>query len=144
MLTGEFNSILDEKGRFNFPARFREELAVDRLVITKGMDKCLWVFHPTKWAEVKRNIMANTSPFRAKARRVQRTIVSPSQEVEIDKTGRIAVPQSLREYASLTKDCVVAGVDTYFEIWDKETYAAYCEDRDNEFSAAVEELGVVI
>jgi MraZ protein len=144
MLTGEFNNTLDEKGRLNFPAKFRDELAVDRLVVTKGMDKCLWAFHPTKWAEVKRNIMANTSPFHAAARRVQRTIVSPAQEVEIDKTGRIAIPQSLREYASLTKDCVVAGVDTYFEIWDKDTYAAYCEDGADEFSAAAEELGVVI
>jgi MraZ protein len=144
MLTGEFHNTLDEKGRLNFPAKFREELAVDKLVITKGIDKCLWAFHPAKWAEVKQGIMANTSPFHAAARRVQRTIVSPAQEVEIDKTGRIAIPQSLREYASLAKDCVVSGVDTYFEIWDRETYAAYCADGDNEFSAAAEELGVII
>jgi MraZ protein len=142
MLTGEFNNTLDEKGRLSFPAKFREELGIDRLVITKGVDRCLWAFPPVKWAEVKRNIMA-TSPFHKNARLVQRTFVSPAQEVEIDKTGRIAIPQSLREYSSLTKDCVVTGVETYFEIWDKETYAAYCENADNEFSAAVEELGVV-
>jgi MraZ protein len=143
-LTGEFNNTLDEKGRLSFPAKFRDELAVDRLVVTKGMDKCLWAFHPAKWAEVKRGIMANTSPFHAASRRVQRTIVAPAQEVEIDKTGRIAIPQSLREYASLVKDCVVSGVDTYFEIWDRDRYAAYVEEGDGEFSAAAEELGVII
>ena len=143
MLTGEYHNTLDEKGRLSFPARFREELGADRLVLTKGLDKCLWAFHPARWDAVKRKIMDNTSPFQAKARRVQRTFVSPAQEVEIDKAGRIAVPQSLRDYAALAKDCVVSGVETYFEIWDRETYEQYGEDGSGELDGAAEELGVI-
>jgi MraZ protein len=143
MLTGEYNNTLDDKGRLSFPAKFREELACETLVVTKGPDNCLWAFHPAKWEEVKRKIMENTSPFQAKARLVQRTFVAPAQEVEIDKAGRIAVPPSLRDYAALAKDCVVAGVETYFEIWDRARRDEYCARAETELGVAAEELGVV-
>jgi MraZ protein len=72
---------------------------------------------------------------------VQRRIIAPAQEVEVDKLGRIAVPQSLREFASLSKDCVILGISKYIEIWDAEAYRKYLEDNESEFLAAAEELG---
>ena len=88
--------------------------------------------------------METTSPFQARARLVQRRIIAPAQEVEVDKAGRIAVPQSLREFAALTKECVILGIDKYVEIWDSDQYKAYWEENEAEFRAAAEELGSVL
>ena len=88
--------------------------------------------------------METTSPFQARARLVQRRIIAPAQEAEIDKAGRIAVPQSLREFAGLTKDCVILGIDKYVEIWDADQYRVYWEENEAEFQAAAEELGSLL
>ena len=85
--------------------------------------------------------MESTSLFAARARLVQRRIIAPAQEVEVDKLGRIAIPQSLREFASLAKDCVILGISKYIEIWDAEAYRRYLEENESEFLAAAEELG---
>src|SRR5512138_2385936 len=95
LLTGEFRNTLDDKGRVSLPARLRTELPGNILVLTQGVDRCLWLFPPEQWKTLSRKLMETTSPFQARARLVQRRIIAPAQEVEIDKAGRIAVPQSL-------------------------------------------------
>lgn len=144
LLTGEFRNTLDDKGRVSLPARLRSELPGNVLVLTQGVDRCLWLFPPEQWRTLSRKLMETTSPFQARARLVQRRIIAPAQEVEIDKAGRIAVPQSLREFAALTKDCVVLGIDKYVEIWDSDQYKAYWDENEAEFRAAAEELGSVL
>lgn len=141
LLTGEFKNTLDEKGRLSLPAKLRSELAGGSFVLTQGMDNCLWLFPPEQWEALSRKILEQTSLFAARARLVQRRILAPAQEVEIDKLGRIAVPQSLREFANLNKECVILGISKYIEIWDGEAYRKYLEDNESEFLAAAEELG---
>ena len=70
-----------------------------------------------------------------------RRLIAPAQPVEFDKTGRISIPQSLRDYASLTKDCVILGINKYIELWDAQKYEAYLEQTDLSFREATEELG---
>jgi MraZ protein len=130
LLTGEFNNTLDDKGRVSLPSRLRSGLPGNILVLTQGVDDCLWLFPPEQWKELSRKLMESTSPFQAKSRMIQRRIIAPAQEVEIDKAGRIAVPQSLREFAGLSKDCVILGIDKYIEIWDAEKYRSYWNDNE--------------
>jgi MraZ protein len=141
LLTGEFRNTLDEKGRISLPAKLRGELPGNEFVLTQGVDNCLWLFPPEEWSLLSKKLMESTSLFAARARLVQRRIIAPAQEVEVDKLGRIAVPQSLREFAGLTKDCVILGISKYIEIWDCEAYRRYLEANESEFLAAAEELG---
>lgn len=141
LLTGEFRNSLDEKGRLSLPARLRGELPGTTFVLTQGVDNCLWLFTPEEWSVLSQKLMESTSLFQAKSRLVQRRILAPAQEVEVDKLGRIPVPQSLREWAGLTKDCIILGITKYIEIWDAEAYRKYWEENESEFRAAAEELG---
>jgi MraZ protein len=141
LLTGEFRNSVDEKGRLSLPARLRGELAGSSFVLTQGVDKCLWLFPPEQWEILSKKLMDSTSLFQAKARLVQRRILAPAQEVEIDKLGRISVPQSLREWAGLSKECVILGIAKYIEIWDADEYRGYWDENESEFRAAAEELG---
>lgn len=144
LLTGEFRNTLDEKGRVSLPARLRAELSGNILILTQGVDRCLWLFQPEQWKALSQKLMATTSPFQARSRLVQRRIIAPAQEVEIDKAGRIAIPQSLREFSALTRDCVILGIEKYIELWSADEYRSYWEDNEAEFQAAAEELGSVL
>ncbi len=141
LLTGEFRNTLDEKGRLSLPARMRSELPGANLVLTQGVDKCLWLFPPMQWQELSQKLMASTSLFQAKSRLVQRRILAPAQEVEIDRLGRISIPQSLREWAGLSRECVILGISKYIEIWNAEEYQKYLDENEKEFLNAAEELG---
>ncbi len=143
LLTGEFKNTLDEKGRISLPARLRSELPGNVLILTQGVDRCLWLFAPEQWKQLSQKLMEATSPFQARSRLVQRRIIAPAQEVEIDKAGRVAVPQSLREFAGLSRDCVILGIDKYIEVWDADQYKEYWSQNEAEFQAAAEELGSV-
>jgi MraZ protein len=143
VLYGEYTNTLDEKGRVSLPARLRSELDENAVVVTQGIDGCLWVFPPAQWKEFSRKILENTSPFQAKGRLVQRWIIGPSQEIEIDKLGRISIPQGLRELAGLEKDCEIIGVGKFIEIWNAERYKAYRGENVLQFQEAAEELGLI-
>ncbi len=88
--------------------------------------------------------MQAASPFRKKARILQRRFIAPAQEVEIDKAGRINIPVTLQEHAGLKKEAVILGIKQYIEIWDEAEYENYLESTDEEFQEAAEELGDLI
>jgi MraZ protein len=140
LLTGEFKVNLDEKGRLMLPVKLRNGLPGESVILTQGVDRCLWLFPPEQWKALSQKLMETTSLFHARARLVQRRIVAPAQDVEIDKTGRVMVPPSLRDYAGLRKECVILGIDKYVEIWDAEEYKNYLESTEADFKAAAEEL----
>ena len=144
MLTGEYRNAVDEKGRLLVPSRVRNEIAGSMLVVTRGLDTCLWLFEPEVWTQFSEKIMGATSPFDAKARVIQRRIIAPAQEIEIDKAGRITIPQTLRDYAKLKKDSVILGIKKYLELWDENEYLAYCESTEEAFQESAEELGGLV
>ncbi|MFP4484065.1 MAG: division/cell wall cluster transcriptional repressor MraZ [Spirochaetota bacterium] len=144
MITGQFRNSLDEKGRLLIPAKIRNEIAGNLLVVTRGIDTCLWVFPPEQWKKVSEGLMAAASPFTKRARLLQRWIIAPAQEVEIDRSGRINIPQALQESAGLERECIVLGLNRYLEIWDVGAYEAYLRDSEDEFQEAAEELGGLI
>lgn len=131
LLTGEYRNTLDEKGRILFPSRLRSQITGNVLIITKSIDNCLWLYTPEEWKELSEKIMGSASPFDQKARLVIRHLIAPAQEVEFDKAGRLSIPQSLREYAGLSKDCVVLGVNRFIELWDAAKYQEYSEQNES-------------
>lgn len=143
-LTGEFKVTLDEKGRISLPAFLRRCLNESTLFLTEGSDNCLWLYPGSQWNEMIDTIMKNTDPFSQKGRNLRRRIIGPSQEVEIDKAGRIPVPATLRESAGLVKDCVVLGQVDYIEIWDEGRYRGFREQSNDEYNAASEELSLTL
>ncbi len=142
-MTGEYRNTLDEKGRIMFPVRLRSELPGSVLILTRGLDRCLWLFSPEQWKALSDKVMESASLFQAKSRSVLRRLVAPAQEVEIDKSGRVSIPQSLREYAGLGKDCVFLGINKYFELWDSEEYEKYLGESEADFREATEGLGSI-
>ena len=138
MFLGTYAPRLDDKSRLVLPAKFREQFA-DGLVITKGQERCLYVF-PT--AEFERLTVAlRAAPVTAKAVRDYSRVFFASASDEVpDKQGRVTIPQGLRDYAALQRDCVVIGANTRLEIWDAVAWQAYEADQNEAFSAASEEV----
>jgi MraZ protein len=141
MITGEFRCSLDEKGRLLIPARMRSEIPGSIVILTRGVEKCLWLFPPEEWKAFSENLVGSTSLFQAKSRLIQRRMIAPAQETEFDRTGRIIIAQTLREYADLKKECLVLGLKKYMEIWSETSYQAYLEENEAKFKEAAEELG---
>jgi MraZ protein len=129
---------LDEKGRLFLPAKYREELA-GGLVITKGQERCLYVFPQAEFGRITESL--RSAPVTAKAVRDYSRVFFASASDEVpDKQGRITVPPGLREYAGLGRDCVVIGANTRLEIWDAGAWDAYLAHQEDAFSAASEEV----
>ena len=130
MLIGEYSHTIDEKGRFNFPSKFREDMG-DRFIVTKGFDSnsCLFVYSKEEWAHLADKVLAKK---KKKTRKVQRFMFSSAVEVVPDKQGRILIPQNLRDYAGLNKDILVIGVQNRAEIWNSEAWEKVCEDITSE------------
>ena len=147
LLTGEYRNTLDEKGRILFPSKLRNELFGENeknvLIVTQSFDHCLWLYTLEEWKTLSSRIMETASPFSKQNRLVLRTLIAPAQEVELDKAGRLSIPQSLREYAGLSKDCVILGINKYMELWDAETYSRYLEENDEELKDAAEALSSI-
>ncbi len=141
MITGQYRNALDDKGRLLVPSKLRSEVPGNTLVITSGIDRCLWLFPPEEWKVLSDRLMEAASPFSRRARLLQRRIIAPAQEVELDKTGRILVPPSLKETAGLKKECILHGIKKYIEIWDVDEYRTYLDENEDEFQEAAEELG---
>lgn len=144
MITGESRNNLDEKGRILIPSRLRAEISGNMLVITKGIDTCLWLFPPDEWRRISENLMQSTSLFDPKARLIRRLIIAPAQEVEIDKSGRINISPALRSAANLNKECVILGIENYIEIWDVEEYQNYQNASQSDFQEAAKELSTLL
>ena len=144
MLTGQFQNALDDKGRLLIPSRIRAEISGSVLVITRGLDRCLWMFPPEHWRSLSDSLMGAASPFTRRARLLQRRIIAPAQEVELDKAGRVNIPQALQSAAGLQRECVILGIKKYVEIWDVDEYDAYLSESEEEFQEAAEELGGLV
>ena len=138
MFLGTHEPRLDEKGRLILPAKFRDELA-SGLVITKGQERSLYVFPSNEFARITEQL--RQAPLTQKAARDYMRVMFAGAHDEIpDKQGRVMIPQGLREYASLEKDCVVIGANTRVEIWDSNSWKKYLQQSEKGFADVSEEV----
>ncbi len=115
MFLGQYQHALDDKGRLTIPAAFRDALAGGAF-ISQGFDRNLMVMTSTYFQQVyeRINAMSITDPA---ARLLRRLILSSAYQVEVDKAGRILVPQNLRQFLGLNSEAMVIGQGEYFEIF---------------------------
>jgi MraZ protein len=129
---------LDEKGRLILPAKYRDELA-GGMVITKGQERCLYVFPAAEFAAITERTAA--VPVTSKASRdYLRVLYAGASDETADKQGRVMIPAGLRTYAGLDRDVVVIGANTRLEIWDRATWEAYLEAQEPQFADLAEEV----
>ncbi|AZA08919.1 MULTISPECIES: division/cell wall cluster transcriptional repressor MraZ [Corynebacterium] len=134
MFLGTYTPKLDDKGRLTLPAKFREDLA-GGLMVTKGQDHSLAVYPREEFAARARKAAA-VSRTNPEARAFIRNLAASADEQRPDGQGRITLSAAHREYAGLSKECVVIGSVDFLEIWDAEAWSAYQEQTEAAFAAA--------
>ncbi|HHY92775.1 MAG TPA: division/cell wall cluster transcriptional repressor MraZ [Firmicutes bacterium] len=143
MFMGEYQHALDSKGRLFIPARLRDELG-ERFIITRGLDRCLFVYPLSEWATLERKL--KELPFtRSEARAFVRFFFAGATECELDNQGRVLIPPTLRTYAGIEREAAIIGVSTRVEIWSQQTWESYSSNvRDNyaEFAEKMVDFGI--
>ncbi|MFH0819752.1 MAG: division/cell wall cluster transcriptional repressor MraZ [bacterium] len=143
MFIGEYRHNLDQKGRIAVPSKFRINLK-DGAVVTRGLDECLFLYSKKEWQKLAEKL-ANLPVGRANSRAFSRLMLGGAMEVNIDKQGRIILPDYLRSYAGIRKKVVVAGLYNRVEIWDEEKWEEFkveAEKSSSEIAETMGELGV--
>lgn len=138
MFMGEYNNKLDTKGRMIIPSKFRETLN-EEFIITRGLDNCLFGYTYDEWRRIEEK-MKNLPLTKRDARKFMRMFFSGATAVEVDKQGRINIPENLRTYAGLEKECTVIGVSNRIEIWDTGTWESFYTDSEDNFEDIAEDL----
>lgn len=130
MFLGTHSPKLDDKGRLILPAKFRDDLA-GGIVITKGQERCLFVFTAADFAV---RAASRAEPTTRAERDYSRIFFASASDETPDRTGRITLPPSLRAYAGLRRDCVVIGANNHLEIWDAGAWQGYEAEREAAYS----------
>ena len=150
MFRGRYEHAIDKKGRTSLPARFRDVLAArtdTRLVLTSGLDACVVAYPMNEWLEFEERLgrLPQFDPHVAMLRRIY---VSGAVECELDKLGRVLIPQILRKHAALEREALWAGMGSHIELWSKDTFndmrAAVLGDEEKRANVAqrLAELGL--
>jgi MraZ protein len=146
MLIGEFSHTIDEKGRTSLPSKFRKEMGA-KVVIAPGIDNCLFIFTMKEWSNFALRLSSGSiggssqSVLQADNRNFNRLIIGRAVEVEVDGSGRVLLPEHLREYAGLGTDIVILGVVNRVEVWSKSSWQAFREAYAKKADALAEKLG---
>jgi MraZ protein len=129
MFLGQFSYTLDSKGRLTIPSRFRDELPAE-IVVTRGLDRCLSVYPIDVWEEISQKVtsLPITDP---RGRALRRVFFADAVNAELDKQGRVLIPDRLREYAGfdLSSEVVVVGLDRFMELWQPERWETQNESQ---------------
>jgi MraZ protein len=133
MFLGEYSHTIDDKGRLTLPAKYRAELATG-VVVTRGIDKCLFAFPMDEWKKLAEQVSALPLTD-TQAREFRRLLFSGATDAELDKQGRVLLPQYLRDYAGRNGNVVVAGLNTHMEIWTPDAWNAIRANFDSGVSA---------
>ncbi len=143
MFIGEYSHNLDDKGRLAIPAKFRRELAKGA-VVTRGLDSCLFLYTKKEWEKLAEKLAA-LPISQSNSRAFSRLMLAGAMDVEVDKQGRVVLPEYLRTFAGLKKNTVIAGLYSRVEIWEETKWIAYkqqTETNSNEIAEKMAELGI--
>ena len=128
MFLGTSDHNLDQKGRVILPLRFRQELG-ESFYITAGFERCVQAMPIDEFDRLRSQIRQLPAD---KALSLQYLLISPAVLVSPNSQGRVSIPQKLREDAGLEGEVTVVGMDSRVEIWDKETFERFMEQRKQE------------
>ncbi len=138
MFMGEYRHSIDGKNRMIIPAKFRDDLG-DHFVMTKGLDGCLFLYPLSEWSILEDKL--KSLPFtKSDARSFVRFFFSGATECEVDKQGRILLPQNLKDFCKISKDVVIIGVSTRVEIWAEEVWTTYSQEAEETYEEIAENM----
>ena len=137
MFMGEYHHSIDAKGRIIIPSKVRDGLG-ENFIVTRGLDGCLFIYPKDEWENIiaKYKELPNTKD----ARNFMRFFLSGATTCEFDKQGRINIPAPLMEHASLSKECVIIGVNERLEVWDKDRWDSFVETNEDNFTDLADKL----
>ncbi len=139
MFIGEYKHTIDDKGRLAIPMKFRGDLA-SGAVVTRGLDVSLFLFPKEEWDKLAAKLAA--LPLgQSNSRAFARLMLAGAMDVDVDKQGRVVLPDYLRKYAGMTKSAVVVGVYNRLELWDNARWNAYKEQTESDVGNIAEQLG---
>ena len=138
MFIGEYSHTIDTKKRLALPAKFRKELG-KRVIITRGFENCLVVYPQQEWKLVMEELRKLPSG-RAESRKFNRAILGGAIEVNLDKLGRILVPDYLKRYADLKKNITICGLSNKLEIWNDRKWEIYRKKAEQDIDKVAENL----
>jgi len=125
MFMGQYTHNLDNKGRLTIPVRYRSMLT-EGAYITQGFDRNLMVWTKSSFEKISQRV-SQQSVTDPESRLLRRYIYASSERVEMDRAGRILIPEFLRQAAMLDGEVVIVGVGDYFEIWSPSLWAEQAE-----------------
>ena len=137
MFMGEYHHSIDIKGRIIIPSKLRDELG-ENFIVTRGLDGCLFLYPKTHWDIIIGKY--KNLPDTKDKRQFLRIFLSGATTCEYDKQGRINIPKPLVDYAGLSKDCIIIGVDEKLEIWSKERWEAFISVNEENMSEIADNL----
>ena len=139
MFIGEYSHSIDPKKRLALPMKFRSELK-NRVVITRGLDKCLFIYPMKIWEELAGKL--GTLPVgEASTRSFIRLMLAGAIDADMDKQGKILIPDFLKSYAGLSRNIVIAGVYNRLEVWDEKKWTVYKKNAEKNTDEIAEQLG---
>ncbi len=147
MFRGRYEHTIDAKGRTSLPARYRDVLSSvgeRRVILTSALDPCLVAYTAPEWMAFEERL-AKLPQFDSAVQKLKRLYVSGAVECEVDDSGRILIPATLRDYAHLKKDVLWAGSGKYAELWDVTLWKKHFETNDEEraqIGSRLAELGL--
>lgn len=141
MLIGEYRHTIDDKRRMSLPAKFRKALG-KKVVITHGLDSCLFVFSLTQWEHVLEKL-SGLSMGQSDSRAFNRFLLAGAADVEIDSLGRVLIPEYLAKFAQLGTKAVLIGVSDRVEVWNERAWNEYKKRVEKQADVMAEKLGDV-
>lgn len=139
MFIGEYTHSIDDKGRLAVPAKFRPDLSKGA-VVTRGLDNALVIYPMDEWQKLATKL-SELPMSQANSRAFSRLMLSGAMDVELDKQGRISIPEYLRKFGSITKKVVLTGLYNRIEIWDEAKWDVYRTQTEADSNSIAEELG---
>jgi MraZ protein len=147
MFRGRYEHTIDAKGRTSLPVRYRDvlsSLGERRIIVTSGLDPCIVAYTVPEWAAFEEKL-SKLPQFDRAVQKLKRIYVSGAVDIDVDDSGRVLIPPTLRDHARLQKDVIWAGSGKYAELWDKKTWQSSFDSTDEErasIAARLAELGL--
>lgn len=139
MFLGEYLHTFDTKNRISVPSKFRKDLG-RVVVVTRGLDHCLYVYSRKAW-EKEARLYAEGASGNAARRGLARLFLAGSFEAEVDRGGRVLIPENLKSFASINEKAIIAGVADRVEIWEEGAWKKYTAAIERDADAYAEKVG---
>ncbi|MDW7691265.1 division/cell wall cluster transcriptional repressor MraZ [Flammeovirgaceae bacterium SG7u.111] len=138
--SSEYECKLDDKGRLTLPARIKSTLPENetmKIVLKRGFETCLTIYPHDEWEKIYEKVVS-LNEFVKEDRLFQRMYLRGNTELDLDKSGRVGIPSSMRKYAQLEKEVLLVGLGNRIEIWNPDVYDEYLFSQQEKFSVLAE------